>query len=77
MKKILVALAVVVGFCVTQPAYAGIGFGIPLPFPFLVWTPSDRGGKGNHGNCAPRDQQPNARSKHSDASSGPVGTKGS
>jgi hypothetical protein len=66
MKKIL-SLAVILGFCVNQPAYAGIGFGIPLPFPFLVWTPSDHCGKGNHGGCGLRNQQSNASSKHSDA----------
>src|ERR1700674_448166 len=51
MKKILVALVAVFGFCVGQPAHAGIGFGIPLPFPFLVWTPSSHCGQGS---CVPR-----------------------
>jgi hypothetical protein len=38
MKKNLVAVVAVLGFCIGQPAQGGIGFGIPLPFPFLVWT---------------------------------------
>jgi hypothetical protein len=50
MKKILVALAAL-AFCGGQPAQAGIGFGIPLPFPFLVWTPSSHCGQGS---CVPR-----------------------
>jgi hypothetical protein len=56
VKKILVALAVVLGFCVGEPVDAGISFGIPLPFPFLVWTPSGHCGQGNHGSCGPRGQ---------------------
>jgi hypothetical protein len=54
MNKIMVALATVFGLCVGQPAQAGIGFGIPLPIPFLVWTPSDHCGQGRHGSCAPK-----------------------
>jgi hypothetical protein len=50
MKKMLVALAAL-AFCGGQPAQAGIGFGIPLPFPFLVWTPSSHCGQGS---CVPR-----------------------
>jgi hypothetical protein len=53
MKKNLVALMAVLGFCVGQPAHGGIGFGIPLPFPFLVWTPSGHCGQGPHGSCGP------------------------
>ena len=56
MKKVLLALAAVLGFSVAQPAHAGIGFGIPLPFPFLVWTSSSHCGQGYHGNCSPRNQ---------------------
>jgi hypothetical protein len=53
MRKILVPLVAVLGFCVVPSAHAGIGFGIPLPFPFLVWTPSSQRSKGS---CGPRDQ---------------------
>jgi hypothetical protein len=56
MKKNLVALVTVLGFCVGQPAHGGIGFGIPLPFPFLVWTPSGHCGQGSHGSCRPTGQ---------------------
>ena len=56
MKKILVFLATVWLFCTGQPAQAGVRFGIPLPFPFLVWTPSSHCGQGNHGSCAPQGQ---------------------
>jgi hypothetical protein len=77
MKKILVLLAVILGSCVNQPLYAGIGFGIPLPFPFLVWTPSDHCGKGNHVRCGLRDQQSNASSKHLDVRTAAIGNKGS
>jgi hypothetical protein len=56
MKKILVALTTVLAFCVGQPASAGIGFGIPLPIPFLVWTPSNHCGQGSGGSCRPRSQ---------------------
>jgi hypothetical protein len=56
MKKILVALTAVLGFCVAQPAHAGVGFGVPLPFPFLVWTPSGHCGQGHHGSCSPKSQ---------------------
>jgi hypothetical protein len=51
MKKILVALTAALAFCGGQPAQAGVGFGIPLPFPFLVWTPSGHCGEGS---CSPR-----------------------
>jgi hypothetical protein len=50
MKKILVALAAL-AFYGGQSAQAGIGFGIPLPFPFLVWTPASHCGQGS---CVPR-----------------------
>jgi hypothetical protein len=76
MKKILVALVAVFGFCVGQPAHAGIGFGIPLPFPFLVWTPSGHCGQGSHGRCGPRGQDSSASNRQSDAKA-PVGIKGS
>jgi hypothetical protein len=56
MRKVLAALAVVLMFCNGQPAKAGIGFGIPLPFPFLVWTPSGHCGQGSHGGCRPQEQ---------------------
>jgi hypothetical protein len=56
MRKILVAFAVVLAFCSGQPAKAGVGFGIPLPFPFLVWTPSRHCGQKSHGSCHPQDQ---------------------
>jgi hypothetical protein len=56
MRKVLVALAVVLALCSGQPAKAGVGFGIPLPFPFLVWTPSSHCGQRSHGNCRPQDQ---------------------
>jgi hypothetical protein len=77
MKKILMALAMILGFCVGQPAHAGIGFGIPLPFPFLVWTPSSHCGQGYHGGCSPRGQNSSASNRHSDAKGAPVGDKGS
>ena len=51
MKKTLLTLVAVLGFCVGQSAQAQVTFGIPLPFPFLVWTPSDHGGQGS---CSPR-----------------------
>src|ERR1700722_19260913 len=69
MKKILMSVAIVLGFCVGQPVYAGIGFGIPLPFPFLVWTPSGHCDKGNQGKCGLREQQTNGSSKHPDVRS--------
>jgi hypothetical protein len=56
MKKIVVALAAFMWFCVGQPAHAGVGFGIPLPFPFLVWTPAGHCSQGYHGSCSPRGQ---------------------
>ena len=74
MKKILVALAMVLGFCVGEPARAEIGFGIPLPFPFLVWTPSSHCGQGHHGSCGVRGQDSSANNRQSDAKA-PVGTK--
>jgi hypothetical protein len=77
MKKILVFLAVILAFCVNQPLYAGIGFGIPLPFPFLVWTPSDHCSKGNRVSSSLRDQQSNASSKHTDVRTAATGNKGS
>lgn len=77
MKKILVALAMILEFCVGQPARAGIGFGIPLPFPFLVWTPSSHCGQGYHAGCGPRGQDSRTSNRHSDAKGAPVGDKGS
>ena len=77
MKKILVVLVAVLGFCVGQPAHAGIGFGIPLPFPFLVWTPSGHSGQGYHGSSDPRGQDASASNRHSDANRAPVGIRGS
>ncbi len=56
MRKVLAALTVVLAFCSGQPAKAGVGFGIPLPFPFLVWTPSSHCGQGSHGSCRPQNQ---------------------
>jgi hypothetical protein len=67
MKKILMALTIILGFCVGEPAKAGIGFGIPLPFPFLVWTPSNHCGKGHHGSCGARGQDSSSSSKQPDA----------
>jgi hypothetical protein len=71
MKKFLVALAIVLGFCVGEPAHAGIGFGIPLPFPFLVWTPS-----GHHGSYGTGSRDSDASNRHLDAKA-PVQIKGS
>ena len=71
MKKILVALVAVLGFCVVPPAHAGIGFGIPLPFPFLVWTPSR-----HHGSYGTGSRDSDARNRHLDAKV-PVQIKGS
>jgi hypothetical protein len=71
MKKILVALVAVLGFCVVPPAHAGIRFGIPLPFPFLVWTPSR-----HHGSCGARGQDSSASNRQSDEKA-PVQIKGS
>jgi hypothetical protein len=51
MKKTLLTLVAVLGFCVGQSAQAQVSFGIPLPFPFLVWTPSGYSGQGYYGNC--------------------------
>jgi hypothetical protein len=76
MKKFLVALAIVLGFCVDEPAHAGIGFGIPLPFPFLVWTPSSHCGQGHHGSCGARGKDSSASNRQSDAKA-PVGIRGS
>ena len=76
MKKFLVALAIVLGFCVGEPVHAGIGFGIPLPFPFLVWTPSSHCGQGHHGSCGARGQDSSASNRQSDAKA-PVQIKGS
>jgi hypothetical protein len=56
MKKIHLPLAAALLFCAALPAQAGVRFGIPLPFPFLVWTPSSHCGQGNHGRCGPRGQ---------------------
>jgi hypothetical protein len=67
MKKILVALVAVLGFSVVPPAHAGIGFGIPLPFPFLVWTPSSHCDQGHHGSCGARGQDSSASNRQSDA----------
>ena len=67
MKKILMALTIVLGFCVGEPAKAGIGFGIPLPFPFLVWTPSNHCDQGHHGSCGARAQDSRPSSKQSEA----------
>jgi hypothetical protein len=76
MKKILVALVAVLGFCVVSPAHAGIGFGIPLPFPFLVWTPSSHCGQGHHGSCGTGSRDSDASNRHLDAKA-PVEIKGS
>jgi hypothetical protein len=67
MKKILVALVIVLGFCVGEPAHAGIRFGIPLPVPFLVWTPSSHCGRGHHGSCGTQGQDSNGSNRQSDA----------
>jgi hypothetical protein len=67
MKQILVALTIILGFCVGEPANAGIGFGIPLPFPFLVWTPSSHCGQGHHGSCGARGQDLSSSRKQPDA----------
>ena len=76
MKKILVALVAVLGFWVVPSAHAGIGFGIPLPFPFLVWTHSGHCGQGHRGSCGARGQDSDADNRHSDAKA-PVEMKGS
>jgi hypothetical protein len=76
MKKSLVALVAVLGFCVGEPVHAGIGFGIPLPFPFLVWTPRGHCGQGRHGSCGARGQDSSPSSRQSDAKA-PVEIKGS
>jgi hypothetical protein len=76
MKKILVALVAVLGLCVGEPVHAGIGFGIPLPFPFLVWTPRGHCGQGRHDSCGARGQDSSASSRQSDAKA-PVEIKGS
>jgi hypothetical protein len=74
MKKTLVTLAAVLGLFAGQPAYAGIGFGIPLPFPFLVWTPSGHSSPGHHGGSNARGQESTASSRHLDTNGAPVGT---
>jgi hypothetical protein len=56
MKKIHLPLAAALLLCAGLPAQAGVRFGIPLPFPFLVWTPSSHCGQGNHGHCGQRRQ---------------------
>jgi hypothetical protein len=74
MRKVLMALTVVLALCYGQPAKAGIGFGIPLPFPFLVWTPSGHCGQGSHGSCRPRDQDhPGAIPKAATTHARPIG----
>jgi hypothetical protein len=56
MKKVIVILVTTLGLCLGQPADAGIGFGIPLPVPFLVWTPSRHCSQEYHGNS--KDESP-------------------
>src|ERR1700726_3851685 len=51
MKKTLLTLLAALGLCVGQSAQAQVSFGIPLPFPFLVWTPSGYSGQRYYGNC--------------------------
>jgi hypothetical protein len=60
VKKILVVLAVVFLGVLQLPVQAGVRFGIPLPFPFLVWTPSHHCGQGHHGACTPKGQDEKA-----------------
>jgi hypothetical protein len=74
MKKVLVALTVVLGFCGGQPAKAGVGFGIPLPFPFLVWTPSGHCGQGSHGSCPQGQDHPGAIPKAATSHARPTGS---
>jgi hypothetical protein len=76
MKKLLAILMATLAFFAGPPAQAGIGFGIPLPFPFLVWTPSGHYDQG-HRSCHTRDQESSANNKRSEANGAPAGTKGS
>jgi hypothetical protein len=55
MKKTLVILVAVLGFCVGRSAEAQVSFGIPLPFPFLFWNPSGCSEQGYYGNCGAGD----------------------
>jgi hypothetical protein len=53
MKKILVVLMAVLGFCAGRSAQAQVSFGIPLPSPFAFWNGSGYSGQGYYGNCSP------------------------
>jgi hypothetical protein len=70
MRKVLMALTVVLALCYGQPAKAGIGFGIPLPFPFLVWTPSGHCGRGS---CHSQDQDHPGAPKAATTHARPIG----
>jgi hypothetical protein len=53
MNKIFVVLVAVFGLCFGRSAQAQVSFGIPLPFPFVFWTPSGYSQQGYYGNCGP------------------------